>query len=192
MLASRSAVFSRSHRVLLSTARPFPSSPSVIPRLVLLRSKSTAASLSDDELQLQPHPPLLKHVPSLPVVGSLLKPYSNVPYSLDNAHSMKVWPELTQKYGDFYTIGIPGTVQCKRNEQGRRKKVCFCDDNLYFHLSSFFFSLTTLSYLIRHGSRLTRNHSCPPRSLRNDESLAFRRQVSFIDCHQSMAASQIL
>jgi cytochrome P450 len=66
------------------------------------RFKSTAAALDDHQ-----HP-TLKHVPSLPVIGSLLKPYSRVPHQLEPAYAMKTWPELTRQYGDFYTIGIPG------------------------------------------------------------------------------------
>ena len=91
-------------RVSLGSRRAFLSSRVGI----LNRGKSTAAaSLSDDDFSQHP---TLKHVPSLPVVGSLLKPYSNVPYGLDPAYSYKTWPELSQKYGDFFTIGIPGTL----------------------------------------------------------------------------------
>ena len=75
--------------------------------VALNRNKSSAAALAEDHSS--PHP-TLHHVPSLPVVGSLLKPYSNIPYGLDPAFSYKTWPELSQKYGDFYTIGIPGML----------------------------------------------------------------------------------
>ena len=76
------------------------------------RTKSTAvASLSSDDLH-QPQHPTLKHVPSLPIVGSLIKPYSNVPHGLDPAFTYKTWPELSQQYGEFYTLGIPGTLYC--------------------------------------------------------------------------------
>jgi hypothetical protein len=71
----------------------------------LARAKSTAAVL-DDHTRMHP---TLKHVPSLPVVGSLIQAYSKVPHTLDPAYAMKTWPKLTEQYGDFYTIGIPGT-----------------------------------------------------------------------------------
>lgn len=48
----------------------------------------------------------LKHVPSLPVVGSMIKQHSGI--SMDLNDGAGVWIECRKKFGDFYTIGIPG------------------------------------------------------------------------------------
>jgi len=50
------------------------------------------------------HPELVQ-VPSLPFVGSLIRSYSGIP-PLDKAYTF--WPEMRSKYGDFYTMGMPG------------------------------------------------------------------------------------
>eukprot|EP00567_Pseudictyota_dubia_P018295 CAMPEP_0197433550 /NCGR_PEP_ID=MMETSP1175-20131217/1419_1 /TAXON_ID=1003142 /ORGANISM="Triceratium dubium, Strain CCMP147" /LENGTH=618 /DNA_ID=CAMNT_0042961967 /DNA_START=53 /DNA_END=1909 /DNA_ORIENTATION=+ len=50
------------------------------------------------------HPELVE-VPSLPFVGSLVRSYSNIP-PLDKPYTF--WPEMRKKYGDFYSMGMPG------------------------------------------------------------------------------------
>ena len=52
--------------------------------------------------------PKLKHVPSYPYIGSVVPAFSGIPNTMiTDAHSF--WPEMRNRYGDFYTIGIPGT-----------------------------------------------------------------------------------
>ncbi|GKZ00248.1 hypothetical protein MPSEU_000977700 [Mayamaea pseudoterrestris] len=124
MLVSRAANPSR----LIASSRlafeVYGGSSSSISGNSLTRSKSTAAVFDD---QQQQHP-TLKHVPSLPVVGSLLAPYSKVPHQLDPSKMMQVYPELTKQYGDFYSIGIPsigegshGTVHVLQDPQEMMK-----------------------------------------------------------------------
>lgn len=61
---------------------------------------TTTASASPDT-------PTLKHVPSLPFLGSTVPQYSKIP-AMDPSQTYDYWPEVTRQYGDFYTMGIPG------------------------------------------------------------------------------------
>jgi hypothetical protein len=49
----------------------------------------------------------LQHVPSLPFVGSLIPQHSGIAMELEG-DATKVWVECRRRFGDFYTIGIPG------------------------------------------------------------------------------------
>jgi hypothetical protein len=49
----------------------------------------------------------LKRIPSLPFIGSLVHQYSGIP-KMDTKTTFDFWPELRRRYGDFYSIGIPG------------------------------------------------------------------------------------
>ena len=47
-------------------------------------------------------------MPSYPYIGSVVPAFSGNPNTMiTDAHSF--WPEMRDRYGDFYTIGIPGT-----------------------------------------------------------------------------------
>jgi hypothetical protein len=81
------------------------------------RSNSSMASSPSSETEtLENKPPAehkqdsnyvpLKHIPSLPFVGSMIPQYSGITMELDDATN--VWIECRKKFGDFYTIGIPG------------------------------------------------------------------------------------
>lgn len=48
----------------------------------------------------------LNHIPSLPIFGSFLGSISGI--NIDQTKIMEIWPQCRQKYGDFYTIGLPG------------------------------------------------------------------------------------
>lgn len=51
--------------------------------------------------------PTLKHIPKLPFLGSMVPPHSGVdPLDLSNPYQHH--PKLRNKFGDFYSIGIPG------------------------------------------------------------------------------------
>jgi len=52
------------------------------------------------------HPPLV-HIPSLPFLGSTLSWYSNAP-KIRTGNDYNFWLELRKRFGDFYTIGLPG------------------------------------------------------------------------------------
>ena len=55
-------------------------------------------------------PPRLHHVPSLPLVGSMIPWYSKIP--LLTWGTRREWLlAIREKYGDFYSIGIPGLGQ---------------------------------------------------------------------------------
>jgi cytochrome P450 len=46
-------------------------------------------------------------IPKLPLVGSLLSSFSKTP-PIDASTTFETWPELRRRFGDFYSIGIPG------------------------------------------------------------------------------------
>jgi cytochrome P450 len=48
----------------------------------------------------------LKHIPSLPFLGSLVSSQSGIKIDLNDYYS--IWPRARKKFGDFYTIGLPG------------------------------------------------------------------------------------
>jgi cytochrome P450 len=74
------------------------------------QSSAAAAATVLDPVVEEPRgsPPMLVKVPSLPIVGSLWSAYSNAPPLRDVSQSFHVWPELRRRYGDFYSIGLPG------------------------------------------------------------------------------------
>ena len=51
--------------------------------------------------------PSLTHVPSLPFLGSTVPKYSGIP-QMGNGNDFTFWVETRKKFGDFYTIGLPG------------------------------------------------------------------------------------
>lgn len=57
------------------------------------------------ESSTAPHPHL-EHVPSLPFVGSTIQRYSGTPPMSGN--NFNYWLGLRRKFGDFYTVGLPG------------------------------------------------------------------------------------
>jgi cytochrome P450 len=66
--------------------------------------QSTTSALTSNEFAERPQ---LRHVPSLPFVGSIIKQYSGVP-GFEPEHAFDNWPKMTKQFGDFYTIGLPG------------------------------------------------------------------------------------
>mmetsp|Transcript_21117 Transcript_21117/g.61412 ORF Transcript_21117/g.61412 Transcript_21117/m.61412 type:complete len:595 (-) Transcript_21117:380-2164(-) len=52
-----------------------------------------------------PVEPELVNVPSLPFAGSLIAAYSGIP-KMGKAYDF--WPQMREKYGDFYSMGLPG------------------------------------------------------------------------------------
>jgi hypothetical protein len=66
---------------------------------------STAADKSSGSSNSSPSsvPLTLKHVPSLPFLGSMIPQHSGI--KLDLANHSDTWRTCRQKYGDFYTIG---------------------------------------------------------------------------------------
>lgn len=65
----------------------------------LLRDKSTLAPAEERTIHL-------KHVPSLPILGSTISQWSGVKFDYNNL--LDLWPKLRKKFGDFYTVGLPG------------------------------------------------------------------------------------
>lgn len=51
--------------------------------------------------------PTLQHVPKLPLVGSLWYAHSKIPI-FRQSQIFDFWPELHRRYGDFYSLGLPG------------------------------------------------------------------------------------
>jgi len=76
-----------------------------IPLLVRATSTDTQNN-SMDHLPFT-ETPELKHVPSLPIFGSMLTWHSGIP---GNSFSQpyNFWPEMNKRYGGFYRIGLPG------------------------------------------------------------------------------------
>jgi hypothetical protein len=65
------------------------------------------------------NPPILKHIPSLPILGSMVPWYSNIPL-LDGTNDRERNLIMREKFGNFFTCGLPGmgtgingTVYCK-------------------------------------------------------------------------------
>ena len=48
----------------------------------------------------------LNHIPSLPFLGSTISSYSGIKFDFNDLFA--VWPAARKKFGEFYTIGIPG------------------------------------------------------------------------------------
>lgn len=70
--------------------------------------KSTVGSTYSDHGTTTPTTtPQLKHCPALPFLGSTVPFYSNAP-ALDTSTTYDYWPEMTRRFGEFYTMGIPG------------------------------------------------------------------------------------
>ena len=59
--------------------------------------------------------PALTHIPKLPLIGSMIPSYSGI-HPLDDDKTFKAWPANREKFGDFYSIGIPGLGQGLYNE----------------------------------------------------------------------------
>lgn len=70
--------------------------------------------------------PKLTKVPSLPLVGSLISKYSNTP-PMEPKDTFQTWPELRRRFGDFYSIGIPGL--------GENGYCCWLDSSVFSLLS---------------------------------------------------------
>jgi len=66
-------------------------------------STSAAPKVKGDNSSSKPE---LKHIPSFPLVGSTVPQLSGIPDTIFQPYAF--WPELRRRYGDFYTIGIPG------------------------------------------------------------------------------------
>lgn len=49
--------------------------------------------------------PKLVEIPALPLVGSMISSFSKTP-PMDNPY--KAWPELRRRFGDFFSLGMPG------------------------------------------------------------------------------------
>ena len=74
------------------------------------RWKSSVATASNSErisAGAPEDPPQLNHCPSLPFIGSTVPQYSNAP-EMDMSKSFDYFPAMTKKFGQFYTMGIPG------------------------------------------------------------------------------------
>lgn len=67
------------------------------------QATSTVPAFSDDAY------PKLSNMPSYPLVGSLIYMLrqAGTPHSIMKPYSF--WPEMHKRFGDFYTIGLPGT-----------------------------------------------------------------------------------
>lgn len=75
-------------------------------RVTRLHSTASAVATDTNATNSASLPtPELKRVKSLPIVGSVLPFYSNVPSDLDQPYSF--WPEMRRRYGHFYTMGLP-------------------------------------------------------------------------------------
>lgn len=62
------------------------------------------SAVDDDESHATPE---LKHCPSLPLLGSTIPQYSKAPAMTSN-NMYDYWPEMTRRFGEFYTMGLPG------------------------------------------------------------------------------------
>jgi Cytochrome P450 len=72
---------------------------------IATRYNSSVSSLSGEKSQSSSYVPL-KHVPALPLVGSLISQHSGITFDYTDPSGM--WLQCREKgYGDFYTIGFP-------------------------------------------------------------------------------------
>jgi len=74
-------------------------------QITRLHSTMPASALTLDAPTSDAVVPQLKKVKSLPYVGSVLPFYSNIPSTIEQPYAF--WPEMRQRHGDFYTMGIP-------------------------------------------------------------------------------------
>lgn len=129
MMLSTARFAARCHAqqpTMMALGRPMSSIVSRNARIMALRgAQQSAASVSHDARAWQsteavaaaavdssspendPGAPKLVEIPALPFVGSLLPAYSNTP-PMDESLVFETWPELRRRFGDFYSIGIPG------------------------------------------------------------------------------------
>lgn len=56
--------------------------------------------------------PQLRHVKAFPFVGSIIPQLSGIPNTM-TSDPYAFWSEMREIYGDFYTMGIPGTGSSK-------------------------------------------------------------------------------
>jgi cytochrome P450 len=69
-----------------------------------VHAATTTATNSSKAAAETSHPKLVE-VPSLPYAGSLIRAHSGIP-PLDRPYEF--WPQMREKFGDFYTMGMPG------------------------------------------------------------------------------------
>lgn len=91
-----STTLRRTKQPLLSIARAWQST-----------DVAAAAAPAATDPAPPPNGPKLVEIPKLPLVGSLLSSFSNTP-PMDESTTFETWPELRRRFGDFYSIGIPG------------------------------------------------------------------------------------
>ena len=76
------------------------SSTRFLGQIITVGRKSTLAAVpKEDKIKL-------KHVPSLPLLGSSISSFSGINVDINNLFA--IWPDARKKFGDFYTIGLPG------------------------------------------------------------------------------------
>ena len=75
----------------------------------ILRLHSTAPAAAATMAATVAEPPTfvptMKQVKSLPIIGSVVPFYSNIPSDMDQPYSF--WPGMRRRYGDFFTMGLP-------------------------------------------------------------------------------------
>ena len=65
------------------------------------------ASRRHSTLSVGERHPRLVEIPSLPYLGSMVSQHSGAP-EYDPSKTLEMFPELTKRFGEFYSIGLPG------------------------------------------------------------------------------------